>query len=171
MMKKNIYEECRSGHVTCGVWGWISMDGVGDVVRIDGRLTAEKYVRILEEYLLPSLRERNFHAHHRPIIFVQDKSPIHTARVVREWFANQNVLQLLDWPIRGCDMNPIEHVWANMVNTWDPANERTPQTLMDHVNRSWEGLRRKPWIIRAMVASMPDRLAEVYEKEGGWSHY
>ena len=147
------------------------MHGVGEVVRIEGRLTAEKYVTILQDFLLPSLRERDFPAHPGPIIFVQDRSPIHMARVVREWFANQNVLQLLEWPSRGCDCNPIEHVWANMVNSWDPAAERTPQALMDHVQRSWETLREKPDLIRNLVMSMPQRLAEVIEKEGGWTHY
>lgn len=60
------------------------MNGVGDVVRIDGRLTAEKYVHILEDFFLPSLRERDFHANPGQIIFVQDKSPIHMARIVKE---------------------------------------------------------------------------------------
>jgi len=146
------------------------MQGVGDVVQIEGRLTAEKYVEILNEFLLPALRERNL-TDYGPIIFVHDRSPIHMARVVQEWFATQNILQPLDWPSKGCDCNPIEHVWANMVNTWDPAMERTSHQLMEHVRESWEWLRGRPDRIRRLVQSMPDRLNEVIEKAGGWTHY
>ncbi|KAG0718363.1 putative low-specificity L-threonine aldolase 1 [Chionoecetes opilio] len=138
---RNICTETRSGHVTCNVFGWISMHGVGDVVNIEGRFTAAKYVDLLDNFLLPSLRDRHFPAHPGPIIFVQDRSPIHTARVVRQWFAGRDDLVLLDWPSKGCDLNPIEHVWAYMVNGWERQRERRPDQLLAHINRDWEILR------------------------------
>lgn len=61
----------------------------------------------------------------------------------------------------------MEDVWGNMVSSWDPARECNPQAFMAHINRSWETLRNKPEVIRKMVASMPDRLAEVMEMEEG----
>ena len=92
------------------------MHGMGDVVKIEGRFTAEKYVDLLENFLLFSIREGNVHAHSGPIILVQDRSPIYMARIVKECFAGQDDLVLLEWPSKGCDLNPIEHVWAYMVN-------------------------------------------------------
>ena len=64
---------------------------------------------------------------------MHDRCPIHTARVVQEWFEAQNNIQLLEWPSKGADINVIEHIWAQMVNTWKMEHERTSYELMDHV--------------------------------------
>ena len=147
------------------------MHGVGDVVKIEGRFTAQKYVDLLENFFLNSLQERNVHAQPEPIIFVQDRSPIHMARVVKEWFAGRDDLVLLEWPSKGCGLNPIEHVWAYMVNGWESESEKRPHELEVHIKRDWESLRQKPHIIEHFVSSMPKRLQEVREREGGWTHY
>ncbi|KAK3894362.1 hypothetical protein Pcinc_001899 [Petrolisthes cinctipes] len=60
--RRNIFEEARSGHVTVKVWGWIFIHGMGDIVRIEGRFTAAKYLEILENFFIPSLQQRN-HPH------------------------------------------------------------------------------------------------------------
>ena len=165
----NIYEEARSGHVTCNVWGWISMHGMGDVTRIQGRFTAATYIDILENFFLPSLHAKNFPFPPGPIIFVQDRCPVHTARAVREWFSGQNNVQLLELPSKGCDCNPIEHIWANMVNNWEDELERTGEQLMAHTQRQWELFRAKPQEIRNLVSSVPDRLRAVIDADGGWT--
>lgn len=38
---------------------------------------------------------------------------------MRDWFSQQENLQLLELPSNGCDGNPTEHHWANKVNYWD----------------------------------------------------
>lgn len=167
----NIYEEARSGHTTCNIWGWICKHGVGDVTRIQGRFTAEAYINILENFFLPSLQEKNYPFPPGPIIFVQDRCPVHTARIVQQWFAAHENLQLLELPSKGCDCNPIEHIWANMVNTWEPELERTGEQLMAHTERQWELFRARPQEVRNLVSSMPDRLRAVIDAEGGWTHY
>ena len=168
---RNIYDTTKSGHVTCNIWGWMSIHGVGDVGRIEESFNAEKYLEILENFFLPSLRERSFPFPPGPIIFVHDRCPVHMARAVQEWFARQDNLLLLEWPSKGCDCNPIEHLWANMVNAWEPENERTADQLMNHVRTQWELFRGKPHLIEKLVASMPRRLQEVAERGGGWTHY
>ena len=96
---------------------------------------------------------------------------MHPARVVMHWFEDhQNQIDLLDWPSKGCDLNPIENVWASIVKSWEPENERTRRQLVQHTMASWEFLRRKPHLYN-MVASMPQRLREVIEKEGYWASY
>lgn len=161
----------RSGHVTCNVWGWVSKHGVGDVFKIEGRFTAAKYIEVLQECFLPSLRERDYPFLAGPILFIQDRCPVHTANVVRQWFDRQDNLQLLDWPSKGADMNVIEHVWAHMVNTWEMGEERTSNELMAHVTASWEYYRRRPELMPDLVGSMPDRLHDVIETGGGWTKF
>lgn len=168
--RQNIFEEARSGHVTCNIWAWVCLHGVGCLSHIDGRFTAAKYLEILEEEFLPSLRERDYPFPGR-IVFMHDRCPVHTAHIVQRWFADRPDLELLDWPSRGCDMNPIENIWANMVNTWKPQQERTTQQLRQHVDRVWGVLEGRPDLVRNHILSMHSRLQEVVEAQGGWSSY
>lgn len=69
----------RSGRISSAFWGWMSLHGPGDLVGIDGRLTANGYINILEDYILPLA-----HANGGYIKLVHDNSAIHTARVVSE---------------------------------------------------------------------------------------
>ena len=149
----------------------MSVHGVGDVFRIEGRFNTEKYLELLQNSFLPSLRARNHPFPPGPIIFVQDRCPVHTARLVQDWFARQDQLKLLEWPSRGCDCNPIEHLWATIANSWNQEGERNPDELLDHINREWEALRARPQLANNLVQSMPRRLQEVIEKEGGWTRY
>ena len=157
--------------MTVNVWGWISIHGVGDLTRIEGRFTTAKYLEILENVFLPSLQQRNLPFPPGPIIFVQDRCPIHTAHAVQEWFRGREDVELFDWPSKGADLNPIENLWANMVNSWEPEMERTPEALLAHTSAQWEMFRNRPQEVRRIVASMPDRLRAVVEREGGWTGY
>ena len=105
---------------------------MGDLMRIEGRFTAAKYLNILEDFFLPSLQDQNQPSPTGPLVFVQDRCSIHTARVVTRWFRGREDLQLLDWPSKGYDMNPTEHNWATTVNCWEPEREQMPAELMAH---------------------------------------
>ena len=84
--------------------------GMGDVLQGEGRFTADKYITLLEEDYLLSLRNKDYPFPHGPIVFIQNKCPIHTDRAVQQWFQRQDNIELLDWPSKGADMNIIEHV-------------------------------------------------------------
>jgi len=47
----------------------------------------------------------------------QDHFSIHDSRVVQEWLSRQADVELLDWPLRGPDMNPIENMWSEVKRT------------------------------------------------------
>ena len=149
------------------MWGWISLHSVGELAHIEGRFTAAKYIEMLEECYLPSLRDSPY-SFSGQIVFIHDKCPIHTARIVQQWFMEQPNLELLDWPSKGCDMNPIENVWANRVNCWDAAHERTSE---QHTQAQWEMFRVNLRLVNSIVSNMSERLQAVIEKGGGWSGY
>ena len=85
---------------------------------------------------------------------MQDNSPIHKARIVTQWFEEQQNITLLHWPSKGCDLNPIENVWGNIV--------RNRLCHMQDVNR------RLSELIQKLVESVPQRIQECVDKERGW---
>jgi hypothetical protein len=48
------------------------------------------------------------------IQFQQDHSSIHDSGVVQEWLSRQADVELIDWPQRAPDMNPIENMWSEV---------------------------------------------------------
>ncbi|KAK4307347.1 hypothetical protein Pmani_018177 [Petrolisthes manimaculis] len=76
--EENVYQVARSGRVTCNVWGWIFLHGVGEVTEIEGRFTSDTYLEILEEVMLPSVRSYAL-PFPETILFMQDNCPVHTA--------------------------------------------------------------------------------------------
>lgn len=53
---ENICEVTGSTQV-CNVWGWMHLHGLGELVEIDGKYTTDKYLEILEEVMVPTVRE------------------------------------------------------------------------------------------------------------------
>lgn len=164
----NILPTRRSGRITCGFWGWICGAGPGEIVAIPGRLDANGYRDILEEVFLPSARvlfpEGNIH-------LVQDNSPIHTARTVRNWFDNHPEIIVIPWPSKSPDLNIIENMWGLMVrNFGDDGNLRTMANLQQNVRDVWENQRGTNYCAR-LVDSMPRRLQSCIDNLGYYTKY
>ena len=83
-----------------------------------------------------------------------------------DWFEDEGVsFQLLPWPPKGADMNPIENVWAEMVRDLD-CQRGTANDLWDSVLDIWNHLSLRPNYWRTLINSMPQRLRMVIEAEG-----
>lgn len=159
----------RSGRKTVPVWGWFSADGAGDLVRIEGKFNKERYLDILENTLLPSIRRR---FPNRQVRFIQDKSPIHTARVITSWFGEHPEITVLPWPPKGADMNPIENVWGDMVRDLDGRSARNADDIFEKVNFIWENYKNaNGGYFSNLSKSMVTRLRMVIEADGYWTKY
>ena len=167
--KENIADKRTCGRRTVSFFGWMWAHGPGELVKIEGTLNGQQYIEILEEALLPTVRAMAIPLP-LTIYFVQDNSSIHKSRAVTEWLAQHPEIFVIDWPTKGCDLNPIEHLWAMMCQEWSVGDERTAADVERTARDVWESVRRTQHCLK-LVNSMPKRLQAVIDANGGWTGY
>ncbi len=69
------------------VWGCISAYGMGSLHVLEGTMNAERYIKVLEQHMLPS----------RLRVFQQDNAKPHTAAITTAWLRSRRV-RVLNWP-------------------------------------------------------------------------
>lgn len=156
----NILRTANSGRITAGFWGWMTAAGPGQLIRVSPpRFTAARYVEILENEFLAAARQRFPNYREEPIIFIHDNSPVHTARVVRQWFEAHPEFEIL---------------WGLVVKDWNDVGyhgvrERTVEQLTQHTLDVWGHIR--PDVTTRLVESMPRRMQECRNNNGYYTKY
>lgn len=82
----------KHGGGSLQVWGCISANGVGDLVRVNGIMDADKYKQILQHHAIPcgtKLIGRGF-------LMQQDNDPKHTARRIKDYLNSKYMMELLN---------------------------------------------------------------------------
>ncbi len=64
------------------VWGCISVYGMRSLHVLEGTMNAERYIKVLEQHMLPS---RRYIFQERPCVFQQDNAKPHTAAITTAW--------------------------------------------------------------------------------------
>nr|CAH7734211.1 unnamed protein product [Callosobruchus chinensis] len=164
----NVIPSRRSGRSTMGYWGWMTSDGPGDLVEINDKMNSQEYVDILENGFIPSYRILYPEG---AVNFVQDNSAVHTAHIVRNYLA-QNSYNVIAWPAKSPDLDPIENLWGIMVKRWETGDPlpNSRQNLNLHCRRIWESFRGSD-VCRNLVGSMQRRLQACIDAEGGYTKY
>ena len=85
------------------VWGIISWNGVGKLVKVSGNINSVDYCKLLEENLEQSI---NMMGLGDRWIFQQDNAAIHVSRYSKAWFEDNQVM-VMKWPSQSPDLNPI----------------------------------------------------------------
>jgi transposase len=85
---------------------------------------------------------------------------------------NENEINLLPWPSRSPDLNPIENIWAYITKKirsvdFRPANA---EELQEAIENAWERL-AEDYNMRNLILSMRRRLQFVIEANGAAIHY
>ncbi|UYV61469.1 hypothetical protein LAZ67_1004962, partial [Cordylochernes scorpioides] len=132
------------------VWGAIAYDSSSPLLRIQGIMTAQRYVDdVLRPVTLPYLQGV-------PNVFYQQDNPRpHTARISQQ--ALQDV-QMLPWPPYSPDLSPIEHVWDIIGRRLHALPQpRSEDELWQMVEREWRAIPQDA--IRTLIDSLPRRVA------------
>ena len=159
-----VLEKDRHGGGSVMVWAAISVAGRTDLVRVQGNLTAVRYRdEILQPHLLPAINVNRE-------IFQQDNARPHVARVTADFLANNNV-NVLPWPSKSPDLNPIEHLWDQLDRRLRRRQHQphTLQQLMAALQDEWRRIPQRR--IRRLIRSMPRRCLAVIAAGGGHTRY
>lgn len=164
--------ECISPTVKHGggsimIWGCMTAQGVGEVHLCEGRMNGARYIDMLEEVLEPSIVQF-YNIDSEDYYFQQDNAPCHKARLVIRWF-DENRVKLLDWPAQSPDLSPIENLWHILKERVRKHNNTSKEALKRTVLQEWASI--SPEICSKLVATMPQRIANVIKAAGGSIKY
>lgn len=162
----------RCGRSSVPIFGGLCAGELLPLVILHNGFNAEEYRALLEENYWPELQTRfEFNAFR----YVQDNSPVHKSRLVREWTAAsapELAEATLFLPPYSPDLNPIEHVWARLkVKINARPSCRTRNELIDTVRSVYEEIAQESDFLQTLCDSMPRRLNAVLAAEGGPSGY
>lgn len=118
LKSRYVQSDQLSGRITCGVWGYITAFGPGEVCEIPRRMDSCEYTAILEHVYIPTMNMLFGANAITQFTFMQDNARIHTSQTARAWFQSHPEIIQLQWPACSPDLNPIENIWARMVYGW-----------------------------------------------------
>lgn len=164
----------RQKELTIKVWGALSFDGVGPLLRYEDSMNGIKYRNILTNHLLPTypwlessmMEEEPLEDELPTFKFVHDKSSVHTSNLITG-FMNDNAVYSLDWPPNSPDINIIENVWSYIKDELYKVSER-----LNCANDTWEKT-VQIWneiplnYIQNLYKSLPNRMKELKNMKGG----
>ncbi|GJJ67920.1 putative transposase [Entomortierella parvispora] len=163
-----VKETKQSGGGKIMVWGCMIYYGLGDLSWIPGKINSDQYLTVLKDYVL---RSRDWFGMDREtFIFQQDNASIHTARIIKDYFSEQQ-LTVLEWPANSPDLNPIENLWAIIKRQLDEFKVRPKNfdELWENVQQIWEKISLED--IQNLYDSLPNRIQQVQKRKGGHSDY
>lgn len=150
------------------VWGCFSSQGVGRIHVFHENLDGPMYKEILKKHLMASAdmfwKSGVWH-------FQQDNDPKHTSKVVSEYLREKLFIEdyLIEWPPYSPDLNPIENLWSDLKKRVETHHCKNVEELEEAVKKEWE--RTDKDYCKKLVDSMPTRISQVLEYNGGATKY
>ena len=159
-----INQTVKFGGGSVMMWGCISCDGVGPLMKVVGRMNAADYIKMLNTSLVPYM-----HSMGPNFVFMDDNAPCHRAKSVLNWMMAKNLKRMEVWPPQSPDLNPIEHVWDILGNKVQENKPRNLQELEKKLEEEWK--KTSAIDIQNIINSMPRRVAAVIAAKGGHTKY
>lgn len=150
------------------VWAGISWYGKTKIIFVDKTqsINSEKYQEVVSK-ALPSIH--SIFLDGLEWIFQQDGAKCHTSRSTRNWLDEQELKTLDPWPANSPDLNIIENIWHTLKQRVYRRTFKNERGLFRIVKDEWEKIEMEE--IRNLVLSMPNRLQQVRDRDGGYTDY
>ena len=144
------------------VWGCVSgAGGMGKLKRIEGKVDAEVYYRILRHQMAPTMTRQGGR---KSFIFMQD-----TAKKIHD-FLERNGYDVLDHPAQSPDLNPLENIWWAMEEALlDKPLLSNADDLFDKIKEVWDNYPTDELL--KYIASMPRRIEAVIQARSWHTKY
>ena len=146
-------------------WGSVGWQGVEILEPLKGIMIAETYRDILARNVSKSVKKLRVRGSY---IWQQDNDPKHTARIVKEWVAN-NQLPVMEWPAQSPDLNIIEQVWSELERRLADRRPKNKEDLIAMATQEWDLIPKEA--VQKLINSIPDRIAAVIRAKGGNTKY
>jgi len=146
------------------VWAGITSTGRTNLYRINGNLTGQRcHNEIWQQFVVPYIQANGG-------ILQHDNARPHVARVCTQYLQAQGI-QVLPWPSRSPDLNPIEHAWDELDRR---LRHRQPQpqnlnALFQALDAEWQAIPQH--VFNNLVSSMGRRCRAVVQANGGHTRY
>ena len=101
----------------------------------------------------------------------QDNASIHTAISTRRYISELENVQLLEWPSRSPDLNPMENLWGVLARrVYSNGKQYSTLSLLESaIYRAWYSIENT--ILENLINSMPNRMGQVLINKGGSTNY
>ena len=142
------------------VWGCFSSIGVGNFYLVEGIMTKEQYLHILENEMLPSARRLFGDSEWK---FQEDNDPKLTAKVCKQFHIDRKTNRI-EWPAQSPDLNPIENLWSILDERCKNRQPNSKQELFNILKSEWNKLDIS--LLTSLVDSMPNRIQQVIKNKG-----
>lgn len=106
----------------------------------------------------------------RVLLFVQDRSPVHTSQYTKRWLQNNSIIDVINWPAKAADLNPIENLWARMAADCNFHQAGTTDDIWNTIQQQWNSFRESNYC-EILINSSPRRLEDVIANGGFWTKY
>ncbi|CAK9827587.1 Transposable element Tc3 transposase [Anthophora retusa] len=164
--EERIFSQRQHGGGSVMIWGAISSKGVVDLRILKGRQNSKKYLEILKTAkirIFDVVRDNQW-------IFQQDNASIHTAKLVKDWFEEQEIT-CLEWPALSPDVNIIENVWGYLSRKVYINNRQysSREKLINAIEKEWNDIPLS--YIETLYKSLPNRIFLIINNNGGCTKY